>query len=556
MKRLALVVALLPVLAAGGEFVTNPATTLPGPKIDGKPVPAGADTAKLLRATDFNALRDAALDLRDYVRAPNAAQVTATGTGTTKPLAEWMRDGAVNGGLVTATGSTTPRSQSDRAADVVNVRDFGAVGDGVTDDTAAIQAALDSGAGTVDFGDGRNTYRVTARITLPTRVVRLAGRGATIHSTHGTEVFYRGVLADSTGRGLLVEIDGLTFTGNATAFRYSAADTLPSQGQLFEYHVRNCRFLQTGAVYALHFHGAREGRITDSYFEGNQGIYADYTINMEVARCDFKNTTYGVRYFTGAEGLKFIGGTMLGVGTGIWFGSNTTGLQIIGAMIDYCDVPVLIDSATAVMITGSYISSRTAQAAIYVTKSTATVPAHIRIANNVLRQNSLNVADRVVRIENADDVIFTGNSVENYRNNGLEYDATQYLTISHNTFRSNAGYAGQFSITAGTDSATVKIWNNYLDEAVSAALAVDRVGNTGPGGAGADKLVKGLQVSGGAFYPPTPTGAAQNNAIYQGAGAPNDANGGNGDVYFRTDTPGVANQRVYVKSAGAWVGIL
>lgn len=32
--------------------------------------------------------------------------------------------------------------------------------------------------------------------------------------------------------------------------------------------------------------------------------------------------------------------------------------------------------------------------------------------------------------------------------------------------------------------------------------------------------------------------------------------GGNGDVYFRTDTPGVANQRLYNKQAGAWVGIL
>jgi hypothetical protein len=58
------------------------------------------------------------------------------------------------------------------------------------------------------------------------------------------------------------------------------------------------------------------------------------------------------------------------------------------------------------------------------------------------------------------------------------------------------------------------------------------------------------------LHPSTPTLLAQAGAVYMGSGAPSNTNGSNGDFYFRTDTPGTVNQRLYVKAAGSWTGIL
>jgi len=79
---------------------------------------------------------------------------------------------------VTSTSSTTGRTLTNRFADAVNVKDFGAVGDGASDDTAAIQAAISttaSGARRVYFPKG--VYRTTSTITINADGVFLFGEG-------------------------------------------------------------------------------------------------------------------------------------------------------------------------------------------------------------------------------------------------------------------------------------------------------------------------------------------------------------------------------------------
>lgn len=66
------------------------------------------------------------------------------------------------GFIQSGTGATYRTVQS-KLRDTVSVKDFGAVGDGVADDTAAIQAAINTGKDVI-FPDSR--YRITAQLTV------------------------------------------------------------------------------------------------------------------------------------------------------------------------------------------------------------------------------------------------------------------------------------------------------------------------------------------------------------------------------------------------------
>jgi hypothetical protein len=80
--------------------------------------------------------------------------------------------GPVNEGLVTATGSTTARNLDDRFADVINVKDFGAVGDGVADDRTALTNAIATGKPVyLPPGTYKIEYNVTNCFTLPANTI-------------------------------------------------------------------------------------------------------------------------------------------------------------------------------------------------------------------------------------------------------------------------------------------------------------------------------------------------------------------------------------------------
>lgn len=110
----------------------------------------------------------------DQMTVSNAGVVTAnsfvgnvTGNVTGGTISGTI-SGNASSATALATGSTTARTLANRFADVVNVKDFGAIGNGVADDTAAIQAALNSGKAIVFLPEGN--YKITAPLVISENV--------------------------------------------------------------------------------------------------------------------------------------------------------------------------------------------------------------------------------------------------------------------------------------------------------------------------------------------------------------------------------------------------
>lgn len=152
-------------------------------------------------------------------------------------------------GYLAPYSSAITQTVSTKLSQIVSVKDFGAVGDGVTDDSDAVQMALDVGG--VIYGDGRDTYLVTKTLTVTQPVVL---RGINI-------------LANTAG----------TFTPG-----------YPTYNAIFHFSgvtgitVDACRFVADGtyAGYVLNFFECNEVSITGNSFVVTDDVSSSTTINL------------------------------------------------------------------------------------------------------------------------------------------------------------------------------------------------------------------------------------------------------------------------------------
>jgi hypothetical protein len=159
-----------------------------------------------------------------------------------------------------------------------DVKAFGAVGDGITDDSAAIQAAVDSlatGAGTVFFPPG--TYLIGTTITndySQRGFVGLPGLSATLKVGSDIPILNLNKSAsDQATHGVsYLYVSDLWFEGSSR--RSAGIVGLDIQKSA----IQSCRFTNF------------EGTTDDSYYGA---IYTCFRDNLDVRLCTFYKSAYG-----------------------------------------------------------------------------------------------------------------------------------------------------------------------------------------------------------------------------------------------------------------------
>ena len=161
-----------PTLGAGDYFYAT-ITSTQGTQEIVKATARSGDSLTVVRAQEGTSAAGFAVGSRFELRV-TAASVDDIVEEVRTELAASSGSSLV-GFLQSGSGATARTTQA-KLRDVVHVRDFGAVGDGVTDDTAALANAFAAAAGNQLSLEQGKTYKVTAALTMsPNTTLQMNG---------------------------------------------------------------------------------------------------------------------------------------------------------------------------------------------------------------------------------------------------------------------------------------------------------------------------------------------------------------------------------------------
>lgn len=588
-------------------------------------------------------------DMRAVVEGALIAKLTAAGLDVSGELS----------GRATAAGTLTARALSDRFADTVNVKDYGAKGDGVTDDTVAIQAAIDAaivagrGVKRVRFPAG--VYIVSAALTARevaglhvrgdgkrlTRIVPLAGLA-------GGSVFKWTNVRDSSISCLTIDGNVATPVGAGIEFRQEVPDPEVSTTNTVDSVLLNttgangmvdgikmtCAVGQdivndghtfrdvdaiglSGAVVRIEHSNSLWHRIIGGYWKspdiGVQALAGSFSIDgtniLAISReFEIGAGVGGAAYYpifiknvrsevvlpnvspnptilyvdaaTSFVNVKMENYSRRGSSTGatpIDFRSPGGLLAVSGSHFNLgqtgqtLSMPAGTDSVLQLM--GNYLPFATiawegrllkagnwgGSAAAGQTLSGGVVSLDLDDGTGGSTGSSKTIAGTKDATATGPDVLVrstvtrTGGPIFAVDNNTTRaFDVDQYSNVNL--------YGGGTLAQKGANASTTLQGNRGAADPgtdVTVRSAVTRSGGYIFAAKNNATIVGGIQWDGGVQPGQLNAGGVTNSGrIYSGTGVPSNTYGANGDFYFRTDTPGSVNQRLYVKSAGTWIAVV
>ena len=298
---------------------------------------------------------------------------------------------------VLSTGSTTDRTMEDRFADIVNVLDYGATGDGVTDDLAAFDAAFVA-ASTVFVPESATSYIISDILNIPDNA-RLFGAG------YNSLIEYTG--------------SGVAMTTSATGLRIN---------------IDNIRLLTTSGTHGFRIQGTGSLiRILDLTVEGftTAGVFLTGSANnislihCLLTNCGASGTDLSGGLFSNAAGGNNV--VLLGTrctnnnGWGIRVSDTSRGWAILGCLIEGNTLGGLKGGAfTGLSINGTYFENTAAGVQqIFINK-----PGSLRSSGVDIRGNFFTgaAASDTLTLQGIDGLVVEANHVN--------YDARYFVDAS------------------------------------------------------------------------------------------------------------------------------